>query len=194
MSDIVLSILIPSTFDREEQLNKLLLSLSIQTVPIANKGKVEILTEIDNKETPTGTKRNILLQRSIGKYVVGIDSDDHVSINYVSHILEAAEMDCDAIGINGAMTTNGGPPIKWFISKDNGYCASKDAKGEEIYLRWNNHISPIKREIAIKFKFPDIYHGEDFIWSKQIHDSGLIKTETIINSPLYHYDYKTVGK
>lgn len=189
MSEIVLSILIPSTFDREGQLNQLLLSLSIQTVSIGNKGKVEILTEVDDKETPTGTKRNKLLQRAVGKYVVGIDSDDHVSINYVSEILEAAEQDCDAIGINGAMTTNGGPPIQWFISKDNGYCVSKDEQGKEIYLRWNNHISPIKREIAIQFKFPDIYHGEDYIWSKRIHDSGLIKTETIIPHPLYHYDY-----
>jgi len=193
MSEIVLSILIPSTFDREKQFNGLLSVLSYQIRMGGYQDKVEVLSEIDNKETPTGTKRNTLYARAKGRLSVSIDSDDKIEPTYLESIMTAAEKDPDAIGICGWMTTNGTNRVDWFISKDNDYCASR-LEGKEVYLRWNNHISPIRTSIAQQFKFPDVYQGEDYNWSRQIHDSGLIKTEVKIHQPLYHYDYKTVGK
>lgn len=189
MSEIVLSILIPSTFDREKQFNGLLSVLSYQIRMGGYRDKVEILSEIDNKEIPTGTKRNVLYKRAKGRLSVSIDSDDKIEPTYIESIMTAAEQDPDAIAICGWMTTNSMNRVDWFISKDNDYCAAKDENGKEIYLRWNNHISPIRTNIAQQFKFPDVYIGEDYIWSKQIHESGLIQTEIKIDTPLYHYDY-----
>lgn len=189
MPDIVLSILIPSTFDREKQFNGLLSILQYQAKTGGYVDKIEILSEIDNKEIPTGTKRNLLYARAKGRLSVSIDSDDKIEPSYLESIMTAAEQDIDAIGICGWMTTNSMNRVDWFISKDNDYCASRDENGKEIYIRWNNHISPIRTSIAQQFKFPDVYQGEDYIWSKQIHESGLIKTEIKINIPIYHYDY-----
>lgn len=153
--------------------------------------EVEVLTEIDNREIPTGTKRNILLQRAKGKYVVHVDSDDYIYPYYIREILKASESDCDCMSINGIYTENGLKETQWFISKDNGYCASKDGNGKEIFLRYPNHITPIRSSIAKQFKFPDIYQGEDYNWATQIHNSRLIKTEVKIYKPLYHYKFKT---
>jgi len=156
--------------------------------------RVEIIVATDNRTITTGAKRNILYELATGKMVGSHDDDDNPANYYVEEALKAAEQDVDAIAINGHMTTDGLNPVKWFISKDNPYCAARDERGLEIYLRWHNHISFIRRTIAIQFKFPDITHGEDFDWSKRVHDSDLIQTETVISKPMYHYDFKTVGK
>lgn len=194
MIEKVLSILIPTTYDREEVLSRLLYTLNNQIFACRAVNMVEILIECDNKELPTGTKRNILLVKSKGRYVVSIDSDDEVPTYYIEEILKAAEYDSDCMGINGIMTTNGGDEKRWFIAKDNPYVASRDENGKEIYLRYQNHISPIKRSIAIQFKFPDVYQGEDYSWATAIHESGLIKTETKIEKPMYHYKFMTHKK
>ena len=188
---MILSILIPSTFDRRTVLISLLINIYNQIARNNADEIVEVLIEEDDREIPTGTKRNTLVLKSKGKYIVFVDSDDFIVEDYVALILKAAESDCDAIGISGWMTTNGHSRVDWFISKDHPYTAAVDRKGNVIYLRYNNHISPIKREIACQFKFPDIYQGEDYQWATEIHNSGLIKTETIIEKPIYHYDFRT---
>lgn len=187
----VLSILIPWTYDRFEVYRVLLFDLYEQIAKGKFHGQVEILDEVDDKQMSTGAKRNLLIERAKGRYVVFIDSDDHVSPNYVRSILDAVISDPDAVGLCGWMTTNGSLRVNWFISKDHDYIASKDENGNTIFLRWNNHLSPLKRSIAIKFKFPNLFVGEDYIWSKEIHDAGAVKTEVKIDEPLYHYDYRT---
>lgn len=186
---MTLSILIPSTTDRSLMLKDLLLEIYEQVSNCMANDEVEVLTEIDNKEISTGAKRNLLLQRAKGKYCVYVDSDDYIYPHYIREILKASDTDCDCMGINGIYTENGFKETRWFISKDNPYIASKDAEGKEIYLRYPNHITPIKTSIAKQFKFPEIYFGEDFIWATQIHNSKLIKTETTIQPPMYHYKF-----
>ena len=151
--------------------------------------KVEVLVEADNGEMPTGTKRNILMQQATGVYVTAIDDDDDVPHYYIEEILKAAEQDCDAMAINGIITTDSKDEKKWFISKDNQYKASFDENGKEYYERYQNHISPIKRLIASQFKFLDIRQGEDFEWCTRIKNSGFIRTEAKIEKPMYHYKF-----
>lgn len=186
-----LSILIPTTNDRAEVLERLLYSLNNQIFSCRAVNLVEILIECDNREMPTGTKRNILLDRAQGKYVVSIDSDDEVYPYYIGEVLKAASEDKDCMGINGIMTTNGTNLKKWYISKDYDYIASIDTEGNEIYLRYPNHITPIRASIAKQFRFPDVYQGEDYAFATAIHNSGLIKTESVIEKPLYHYKFNS---
>ena len=56
-----------------------------------------------------------------------------------------------------------------------------------IYYRTPNHISPVKRELALQAGFPEIAFGEDHEYSKRL--LPLLKTETIIKENLYHYDF-----
>lgn len=147
---------------------------------------VEIITNCDNGQMSIGAKRNFLLSLAKGEYVVFADDDDLVSNDYISQIISATITNPDAIGFKGWITTNGIMRKEWRISKNYGY----EQKGG-VYYRYNNHLSPVKREIALQIGFPDISHGEDFDYAKRLHESGLIKTEVFIDKHLYHYDYKT---
>lgn len=180
-TDITLSILICSLWERAGDFARLLRVLENQLT-----NEVEILTEIDNREITTGAKRNNLLNKAAGKYVVYIDDDDLVSETYVADILEAAKSDPDVICFNGWITTNGENKRRFKLSKDYPY-SSKD----NIYYRYPNHIVPIRATIAKKFKFPDKVYGEDYAWATEIHQSKLIKTEVKIEKELYFYLYKT---
>ena len=180
---MTLSILICTLPNRIGYLSQLLQVLTPQYV---STNEVEVLTESDNGSMTTGMKRNLLLKRSTGKYVVFIDDDDMVASTYVKDILEAAKCDPDAIVFNGTMTTNGRDERKWYISKDYGYEAKDGA-----YYRYPNHIVPIRREIAMAFPFMDIRIGEDYAWATAIHNAKLIQTEVKIEKELYHYQFRT---
>lgn len=147
---------------------------------------VEFLICLDNRgEHTTGWKRNTLLEAAKGKYTVFIDDDDLVSETYVSDILEAAKSDTDAIVFKGWMTTNGKNKRSFELSKDFPY-----SEKDNVYLRYPNHIVPIRATIAKQFKFPDLVYEEDYAWATAIHNSGLIKTETRIDKELYFYLFR----
>ncbi len=182
---MILSILICSLWKRAGDFARLLNVLDQQLT-----NEVEILTDVDNGEVTTGVKRNRLLQKAKGKYVVFIDDDDLVPHYYIEEILKASKSDADCFAINGTITTDGKNERKWYISKDLPYKESLE-NGNKIYLRYPNHITTIKREIAQQFLFPDKVHGEDYDWATQLHKSGLIKTEFKIEKPMYYYLYKS---
>lgn len=160
--------------------------LRAQIADLDAEKEVEILINTDNREKPTGKKRNELLERACGDYVVFIDDDDTVYPYYLAEIMKAIQEEKDCIAINGIITTNGRNMQSWHVNLNYNY-ETKDGK----YFRFPNHITPIKRAIAQKFKFKEINFGEDFDWALQIRESGLLKTQAIIEPPVYHYQYRT---
>lgn len=177
--EIKLSILIATMPSRVNKFCDLILLLQKQQTD-----EVEIRAD-KSMEYNIGTKRNKLLQQAKGEYVVFIDDDDHVSDNYVSLILEACKTGVDCIGINGKITTNGDNPHTWRISKQYGSWFENFG----VYYRTPNHISPVRRELALQAGFPEISFGEDAEYSRRL--LPLLKNETIITQPIYHYDYHT---
>lgn len=142
----------------------------------------EVITD-DSMEYNIGIKRQKLLELAIGDYVVFIDDDDRISPNYIQEILKAASYNPDCIGIEGEITFDGHNKRKWYISKeyrywhDNGGC----------YYRTPNHISPVKRSLALKTGFKPISFAEDKDYSDRL--LPLLKTEVVIQGCLYYYDY-----
>lgn len=183
---IVLSILIPTMPKRSGLLKRLLNALQPQCTD-----QVEILTFSDEGRITTGRKRNDLLKRAQGKYVVFIDDDDLVSDTYVADILQAAEHDTDCITFNGWMKTDGQNHKQFRFSIQYPY-TEVTFEGKQVYLRYPNHLTPIKREIALQVQFPNISMGEDYAWATEIHNRKLIKSERKINKELYFYLYRTV--
>jgi glycosyltransferase involved in cell wall biosynthesis len=175
--EITLSILI-ATFSRDAEKLKVLLS------EINNQMQegIEIIINSEEK-TIIGKKRNDLLKQAKGKYIVFIDSDDHISNNYIWSIMQACSIGNDCIGISGTITTNGKNARQWHISKEYG----KWYQISTVYYRTPNHISPVKRELALKAGFPEITFGEDAEYSRRL--LPLLKSETIIKGNIYHYDY-----
>lgn len=189
---MILSILIPTLYKRAEILFILIDNIERQIKECNAVGLVEILPKLDGGEIPTGTKRNQLVLEAVGKYVVHVDDDDDLPGYYIRESLEALKMDPDALAINGYITHNGMALKRWFISKDLNYCAIRDASGVETYHRYNNHLSATRRSIALQIKYPDIWIGEDYSYALALHNAGLIKTEVMIEKPMYHYKFNSL--
>jgi glycosyltransferase involved in cell wall biosynthesis len=151
------------------------------------KDQVEICSATNIKMT-TGALRNDLLKMAKGDFVVFIDDDDDVDSDYVKEIMTVIKHNpnIDCIGINGLITFDGNRSKPWSISIKHGHWHETD----EMYLRTPNHISPVRRSIALQAKFPDISYGEDMEYSKRI--LAMCKIEVCIDKPLYHYKYVTV--
>ena len=145
------------------------------------KNDVEVLVDVDGGRQKIGAKRNVLLCRASGKYVAFIDDDDLVTDSYVKNILLGLESDVDCCGMEGIITTNGRDPRKFIHSIRYG----KWFESNGIYYRSPNHLNPVKRELALKVKFPCINRGEDFDYSKRLF--RLLKTEQYIKEPIYKY-------
>jgi hypothetical protein len=187
---MILSILIPTLSDRKHFLDDMLKNISFQLNKLEAWDKVEVLTDDRGRHVTTGVKRNSLLEKSNGKYVWFVDDDDSIYDYSIEYILKACEKNPDVIGINGIMTTDGNNQIDWEIRIGHPYKAVQ-RNGKEYYLRHPNHITPMKREHAIKVKFPDKTVFEDYEWAKAINDAKYLKTQEIINKPMYHYKCRT---
>jgi glycosyltransferase involved in cell wall biosynthesis len=182
---ILLSILIPTLPERWTLLRPLINSLTTQA------GTFEVELIIDDKArgaVTTGQKRNDLIERSLGEYFVFIDDDDEIPQYYLSEIFKAIEHNPDVITFNGHMTTDGIDPVDFEIRLNHPYI-NDPREGKDYYLRFPNHLCPMKRELVKDFKFPDVTMGEDYAWAKQIHDSGVLKTEYVIEKNMYHYKF-----
>lgn len=178
---MILSILIPHLPARKPLLDKLLFEIRSQIS--AGRYEVEIL--VDSGPGTVGAKRQRLLDSSQGDYVCYVDDDDEVSHDYIKSIVSNLG-ECDAVGLQGEITTNGRDKRLFTISKDHPY---EEKKG--IYYRFNNHLSPVRREIALQIGYKDMGHGEDFDYASRLHEAGLVKTEKYIYKPIYFYKYKT---
>lgn len=187
---IMLSILIPTINRHLGYLSVLLRSLNEQ---IENGGfgdMVEIIV-LDGETETTGAKRNTLLESAKGEYVTFVDADDEVSPDYIGEILKAVESNPDVVSFDGFMTTNNSNRENFKIGKDLPYMTSFDENGKNLYLRHNNHLSPVKRGIALQIKFPDKTQFEDYDYCVRLKESKLIKTEVYIAKDLYHYKFLT---
>lgn len=192
-----LSILICTIPSRKEMFSELMIRLDKQVIALNPKSQSIFLDSVqilfDDRDVfnvsgiSTGAKRDALLKAAIGKFVVFIDDDDWISDNYVERIMETIVQNpgIDCIGINGWMTTNGADRKEWKISKDFGSWYEEN----NIYYRTPNHISPVRREIALQASFPDKSFGEDADYSARI--LPLLKQEAKIADPIYHYKFNT---
>lgn len=179
---MILSILIPTLPERAKLLQRV-----YQLLGDYDPNEVEILTDIRGREIPTGQKRNDLIARAKGSHVSHIDDDDFPQPFYIKYITDAIKQsNPDVVTFNGWYTENLGPRINFTIKLGERY----EARNGHVY-RWPNHLTAIRKTIAQSVKFPNKTVGEDYEWSKQIAERGLIKTEVHLDKDLYYYDYRS---
>lgn len=199
---ILLSILIPTLPERAASLARVIQLLG-------NYPEVEILTDDRGRHITTGEKRNALIERATGEYVVFVDDDDEPLPDYINHLLTSIRSAPDCVTFTGRMTTNGAHPVDWVIRLGERYEARMGADNITRYFRFPNHLCAIKRSIASKVKFPHITQGEDFAWAKILNDARtvpgtntwmtgpnpMLKTSVHVDAPpLYHYQFSTNKK
>ena len=180
-----LQILIPSLESRKEMLDKLIEELSSQIVSNNLVKEVGVARFADNGIIHIGKKRNELIENSKAEYVCFLDDDDWVDPNYVYIQHYGACQGKDCVELRGIYTTNGNNPTPFIHSiKYDKYFGKSGC-----FYRPPNHLNAIKRELITDFKFPEISFGEDTDWAMRISKAGILKTETKVQKPIYHYRY-----
>lgn len=181
----MLSILVPTLASRVALFERMASGLRNQIVSNGLTGQVELLSLCDGGQQPTGTKRNELLARARGAFVVFVDDDDDVSPRYVPLICQAIARRpaIDCIGIRGVITFRGAHPREFVHS--NRYDDYSSAGG--VYTRPPYHLNPMRREIATACRFRDVSYSEDIDWALQIRARGLLREEEFIDEVLYYY-------
>ncbi len=185
-----LSILIPTLENRKRYLDRLLNCLEKQI----DTNEVEYCFETDNGERSIGEKRNLLLQEAKGKYIAFVDDDDLVSSDYIEKVLDAIHdpIEPDCIGMHllhyednalRGFTYHSLRYKSWYDKLDT-------TTGMKRYYRNPNHLNPVKRELALATKFPNISMGEDRDYSTRL--LPLLKTEVYIYEPIYYYLYRSI--
>ena len=177
-----LSILILTLPTRIDSYATLIKSLNQQVIENNLINRVQILTLCDTKEISVGEKRNILLNKSCGRYVCFIDDDDVIAPNYLIKIISALSSNADVVTFCGDYMENG---IRTEFS------ISMVHRGNfnhpNMFYRLPNHLCPVKREIALSCQFTDKNYGEDSDYAEKINN--YIKNEFHIQDKLYFYMY-----
>lgn len=177
----LISLLIPSLTSRAHLLSELKKEIARQE---SDRAGLEILTNIDAGQKPVGQKRNELLLAAKGEYVAFIDDDDLISRNYLAEIRQALTLRPDCVGFEGFITVNGRNKQKFKISKAFDY-----KEVNMIYYRPINHLCPVRKDIALRIRYPNKNCGEDYDYCMRLKHSGLLKNEVYIAKELYHYRF-----
>lgn len=179
-----LSVLILTLPTRIDSYARLIKSLNIQVIQNNLMGRVQILSLCDTKEISVGEKRNILLNKSCGRYVCFIDDDDVVAPDYLIKLINAISSNSDVITFCGDYVENT-VVTPFSISMVH----SGNFNRPNIFYRLPNHLCPVKREIALSCQFTDKNFGEDSDYAERINK--YIKNEFHIQDKLYFYMYNS---
>ena len=203
MMKILLSILIPSTPDRREDLHKLLDRISEQyytrKVDVFDVGGIDatrywdILSEIeiivfeDSKVITIGEKRELLYKYAKGKFSFQIDTDDLIAPNAIELILKAIKSNPEipCITFREKCTMNGEYKSSNHSIK---YDKWQDGFDGYDYVRTPFYKDVIRTDIAKSVPFPKIRYNEDEQWSYAI--KPLLTDEIHIDEELYYYIYE----
>lgn len=183
------SILICTIDGREESFDRLCKKLTDQINALGLGNQIEVLACKDARGQHTiGFKRNNLMQMSSGLYTQFLDDDDDIHDDFVGMIYAKLLKKPDCVSLTGIITTNGANPRKFIHS----IAYDQYFERGSVYYRPPNHLNPIKRSVAIQFAFPEKNFGEDTDWAMLIANSKLLKTEEVIETPYYFYQFDTV--
>ena len=187
--EVALSVLVPSVSTRRATFApKIAEALFGQHEGLAqdDRKRVEILMLTDAKGMLVGDKRNAMVRMARGKFIVFVDDDDRVVDNYLSTLLteidqQGEQVDC--ITFDALVSLNGAPAKTCHYSIK----YERDANTPNEYHRLPNHITAVKRVLALACPFPSKQCGEDAEYAIRLKPS--IRREFHIDKVLYHYDY-----
>lgn len=179
--------MLPTTIDRRETFYPLLEEIKRQIAKNKFQDIVEVIIDEDNKEKSIGKKRQDLLEKATGKYVVGIDSDDWIAKDYLECIITSLQENpsIDHVGFLEDCNIDGAKSISIFSINNKVWAENQDGYD---HIRCANPKSVILREKALKIGFKDIRYAEDKLFSESI--TKLLNSEVFIHKPLYYYRYK----
>jgi len=189
MTTPLLTIMLPTTIDRRLCFYHLLENILHQVnEECHNTGEVEILIDEDNKQKSIGKKRQDLLEKATGTWVVGIDSDDQIATDYIESIINELRRNpnIDHVGFYENCVIDGAKSKSIFSIRHQSWDENKEGFD---HIRCANPKSVIRRTKALQVGFEDSRFGEDRIFSEKV--TPLLETEVFIKKDLYYYIYNS---
>jgi glycosyltransferase involved in cell wall biosynthesis len=177
---MILSILICSLKSRAALLKRLQDRLAPQLTP-----DVEVIVKTDGGQMPIGRKRNALLDEAKGDYICFVDDDDLVSEDYVALILAACACRPDVVSFNLQHLLNGNHIGDTEHSLRHEIWINDTSVFPHKYYRCPNHLNPVRRDLALKVRFPEKNTLEDKEYSIKLRP--MLKTEVMIQKQIYYY-------
>jgi hypothetical protein len=179
-----LAILIPTLPVRVMKYARLITKLNKQIIDSGLIDKVQIVSFCDSKEYLVGFKRNKLVELSLAKYICFVDDDDDISDNYVNRLYSASLSGVDCVTFWGEYRSS-------FQTKNISFNLDykHDSETSDCFMRYPNHLSLVKREIALKCPFPLKNFGEDYEYSLLLKKH--LKSQIHIQEKLYFYNFNS---
>lgn len=186
----VLTIMIPTTIDRDELYERLVAELVNQMAEqrLELNKDIEIVSIRDNKEISVGLKRQQLLEMANGIWVSGFDSDDLPHPDYIHDIWGVlyTKPNIDHVGFIEDCDIDGVKSRSIFSIKHKSW--DEKEKGYD-QVRCANPKSVIRRTKALQVGYKDLRFGEDRIFSEAV--TPLLESEIFIDKPLYRYIHRS---
>lgn len=183
MSQILLSVLIPTVKERAENFHKLKQYIFHQLVDHELTDNVEILYIQDNKEMTIGDKRNKLYRMAKGEYSIQVDDDDWLHPLAMPYIVDELKDNPDCVGYKELCIYDGKRvESSNFSIKYPGWLDNYDGFN---HVRTPFFKTPIKTRLCLQCQIPSIRFGEDHEFAKMIYP--LLQKENYIDEFIYHY-------
>lgn len=186
VAGVALSILVPSVSTRRKTFAPKIAEALFgqhELLHPADRARVEILMLTDAKGVKLGDKRNNMIRMARGEYVVFVDDDDRVTPDYVASLLAATVTGADCITFDAMVSLNGGPAQVCHYSME----YDRDHNVTGAYHRLPNHITAVRRLLALSNPFPSLQCGEDAAFARAL--KPMLTTQHRIDRVLYFYDY-----
>lgn len=191
-TDITMVSLLMATTPEREQMFGLLLNEVFKQVTYCKSihptlGNVEIVID-DSKRfldggLSIGFKRDALLRRAEGKYVCYLDSDEHISPDYVETLLRLSCEDKDVCTFRSlAKLANNWALVDMSMKNEN-----EQINPFGITRRKPWHVCPVRREFAQLYNFDDKSYGEDWDWFEQVLKH--CETEAHVDKIIHGYNH-----
>jgi hypothetical protein len=185
----------PPVSQSEQESLKGLLTVLIPTLPEREKIRTPLLEELDRQGVPfllsdrvglsTGKKRNLLLDLVSTPYFAFIDDDDWIASNYGDALLSYLNRftpHIDVLAFSVLYLQNQLPPKTILLGNQHHNWHLNGPVLRRPVLPW----CVMKTDFAQPISFPDLYWGEDRLWSEQV--SRL--QPSVINIPHHLYCYE----
>lgn len=170
---IILSILIPTTPERQEMFTRLYNEVYKQITYVhtthPSLGRVEVLVDDSPRfldgGLSVGKKREALVKRAEGKYLCFLDSDESVSPDYVETLVRLCIKDQDVCTFKAMVSMSS----FWALVDMRLFYKVNDQINPDYIVRrppW--HICPVRSVFAKLVDFSDKNNAEDFEWMEKV--------------------------